>query len=201
MSNLQQPTKALTTTIHFKKLDMKKCKNCSEPFQFRFSTLEKYCWKEECKIVDVMQKIEQRQKLEQKTWNIKKKELKQNLMTTSDYLKITQQVFNRFIRLRDKDENCISCNKPCKKENAGHYYSQGGHSNVRFSEDNCHLQCEACNTFLSGNLLNYQIGIKIRIGEARLMELQAIAHLEKKWTKTELIEITKKYKEKCKMLM
>ena len=179
---------------------MKKCKNCSEPFQFRFNTLEKYCWKEECKIIDVLQKIESREKSEAKTLNITKKKMKENLMTTSDYLKITQQVFNRFIRLRDKDENCISCNKPCKKENAGHYYSQGGHSAVRFDEDNVHLQCEHCNTFLSGNLLNYQVGIQIRIGVGKLLELQAKAHEVKKWSKQELIEITKKYKEKCKML-
>jgi hypothetical protein len=94
--------------------------------------------------------------------------------------------------------NCISCNKPCKKENAGHYYSQGGHSNVRFNEDNVHLQCEACNTYLSGNLLNYQIGIKERIGSQKLMELQAIAHETKKWTKDELKEIIETYKQKLK---
>jgi hypothetical protein len=57
-----------------------------------------------------------------------------------------------------------------------------------------HLQCEACNTYLSGNLLNYQIGIKERIGAQRLMELQAIAHEVKKWTKDELKEIIEIYK-------
>ena len=93
---------------------------------------------------------------------------------------------------------CISCNKPPKKENAGHYYSQGGHSAVRFDEDNVHLQCEACNTYLSGNLLNYQIGIKERIGAQRLMELQAKAHEVKKWTKDELKQIIEIYKQKLK---
>jgi hypothetical protein len=92
-------------------------------------------------------------------------------------------VFNKFIRVRDKGLNCISCNKPCKKENAGHYYSQGGHSNVRFDEDNVHLQCEACNTYLSGNLLNYQIGIKERIGSQRLMELTRQSARNKKMDK------------------
>ncbi len=123
-----------------------------------------------------------------KEWNKKKKKLVENLKTANDYLKIAQQVFNKFIRVRDAGLNCISCNKPCKKENAGHYYSQGGHSNVRFNEDNVHLQCEACNTYLSGNLLNYQIGIEKRIGAQRLMELQAKAHEVKKWTKDELKE-------------
>ena len=122
----------------------------------------------------------------------------ENLKTSNDYLKIAQQVFNKFIRKRDAGLNCISCNKPCKKENAGHYYSQGGHSAVRFNEDNVHLQCEACNTFLSGNLLNYQVGIEKRIGSQKLMELQAIAHDVKKWSKEELKELIDVYKQKLK---
>ena len=133
-----------------------------------------------------------------KEWNKKKKKLVEDLKTTSDYLKIAQQVFNCYIRKRDNGLNCISCDKPCKKENAGHYYSQGGHSNVRFSEENCHLQCEHCNTYLSGNLLNYQIGIEKRIGAQRLMELQGKAHEVKKWTKDELKEIIEIYKNKLK---
>jgi hypothetical protein len=60
------------------------------------------------------------------------------------------------------------------------------------------LQCEACNTYLSGNLLNYQIGIKERIGAQRLMELQGKAHETKKWTKDELKEIIEIYKNKLK---
>jgi hypothetical protein len=133
-----------------------------------------------------------------KDWNKKKKKLVEELKTVNDYLKIAQQVFNKYIRQRDTGLNCISCNKPCKKENAGHYYSQGGHSNVRFNEDNVHLQCEHCNTYLSGNLLNYQIEIKERIGAERLMNLQAIAHDVKKWSKDELKELIQVYKQKLK---
>lgn len=168
----------------------KKCFNCKEEYT-PFNTLQKFCLKLECiKVMVESQKL--------KEWNKKKKRMIEDLKTTSDYLKIAQQVFNRYIRHRDNGLNCISCDKPCKKENAGHYYSQGGHSNVRFSEENCHLQCEHCNTYLSGNLLNYQIGIEKRIGSQKLMELQAIAHETKKWTKDELKEIIKTYKQKLK---
>jgi hypothetical protein len=124
--------------------------------------------------------------------------MKNDLKTTSDWLKEAQVVFNKYIRERDKGFNCISCEKPPLKKNCGHYYSQGGHSNVRFDEDNCHLQCEHCNTYLSGNLLNYQIGIEKRIGADRLIELQGRAHLEKRWSVDELKEIIKTYKQKIK---
>jgi hypothetical protein len=135
------------------------------------------------------------EEIKEKTWKQKKTKMQNDLKTTQDWLKEAQVVFNKFIRLRDIGLVCISCNLPPKKKNAGHYYSQGGHSNVRFDEDNVHLQCEACNTHLSGNLLNYQIGIEKRIGAEKLIELQGRAHLEKRWTVEEIKNIIKKYKD------
>jgi len=126
--------------------------------------------------------------------------MKEDLKTTQDWLKEAQTIFNKYIRLRDMGLLCISCNTIPKKKNAGHYFSSGGHSNVRFDEDNVHLQCEHCNTYLSGNLLNYQIGIEKRIGAEKLIELQGKAHLEKRWTVDELKEIIKEYKTKVRQL-
>lgn len=126
--------------------------------------------------------------------------MKTDLKTTQDWLKEAQTIFNQYIRLRDQGQLCISCNTIPKKKNAGHYYSQGGHSNVRFDEDNVHLQCEACNTYLSGNLLNYQIGIEKRIGAEKLIELQGKAHIEKRWSVEELKELIRIYKIKVKQL-
>jgi hypothetical protein len=134
----------------------------------------------------------------QKQWKAKKTRLKKELMSLQDWLKLAQMTFNKYIRHRDKGMSCISCDKPPKKANAGHYFSQGGHSNVRFNEDNVHLQCEHCNSYLSGNLLNYRIGIEKRIGTARLIVLEVIAHETKKWTVQELNEIIETYKRKLK---
>ena len=167
-----------------------RCKNCKDQFE-PVKFLQKYCFKPEC--VKVWVETENA-----KQWTKKKSQMKADLTTLSDYLKLTQQVVNKYIRLRDEGLNCISCDLPPKKKNAGHYYSQGGHSAIRFDEDNIHLQCEHCNTFLSGNLLNYQIGIEKRIGGEKLMQLQAKAHDVKKWTKEELKEIIEIYKKKIK---
>ena len=169
---------------------MSRCKNCKEKFE-PIKFLQKYCLKDECLRVFVAD-------VKEKTWKKTKAKAKLDLMTLSDYLKLTQQIFNKYIRLRDKHELCISCQKPPKKQNAGHYFSSGGHSNVRFDEDNVHLQCEHCNTFLSGNLLNYQIEIEKRIGAKKLIELQAKAQVVKKWSIDELKEIMVIYKKKIK---
>jgi len=162
----------------------KKCKQKFEPIRFN----HKYCLQDDCIRAFVAE-------VKEKTWKETKTRMKTDLKTTQDWLKEAQVVFNRFIRERDQGQLCISCNTIPKKKNAGHYYSQGGHSNVRFDEDNVHLQCEACNTHLSGNLLNYQIGIEKRIGAEKLIQLQGKAHIEKRWSIEELKNIIKKYKD------
>jgi hypothetical protein len=164
-----------------------RCKNCKQKFEpIRF--LHKYCLQDDCIRAFVAE-------VKEKTWKETKTRMKTDLKTTQDWLKEAQTIFNQYIRLRDQGLNCISCDKPPLKKNCGHYYSQGGHSNVRFDKDNCHLQCEHCNTYLSGNLLNYQIGIEKRIGAQKLLELQERAHTEKRWSVDELKNIIKKYKE------
>ena len=169
-----------------------RCKNCKEKFEpIRFNM--KYCTETEC-----LKAFSE--EIKAKTWKATQTRMKNDLKTTQDWLKEAQTIFNHFIRLRDNGLWCISCGLPPKKKNAGHYFSSGGHSNVRFDEDNVHLQCEACNTYLSGNLLNYQIGIEKRIGASKLIELQGKAHLEKRWTIEEIKEIIRIYKNKVNQL-
>ena len=167
----------------------KKCKDKFEPIRFN----HKFCLKDEC-IKAFVEEVKTRQ------WKETKTRMKNDLKTTQDWLKEAQTIFNKYVRLRDMGLVCVSCQQPPKKKNCGHYFSQGGHSNVRFDEDNCHLQCEHCNTFLSGNLLNYQIGIQKRIGAQKLLELQERAHVTKKWSIEELKEIIKTYKTKVREL-
>jgi len=169
-----------------------RCKNCKDKFEpIRFN--HKFCLKDEC-IKAFVEEVRTNQ------WKTTKTRMKNDLKTLQDWLKETQTIFNKYVRLRDQGLNCISCNKPPLKKNCGHYFSSGGHSNVRFDEDNCHLQCEHCNTFLSGNLLNYQIGIQKRIGAQKLLELQERAHVTKKWNVDELKEIIRIYKNKVNLL-
>ena len=169
-----------------------RCKNCKDKFEpIRFN--HKFCLKDEC-IKAFVEEVKTRQ------WKETKTRMKNDLKTTQDWLKEAQTIFNKYIRLRDTGLWCVSCNLPPKKKNAGHYFSSGGHSNVRFDEDNVHLQCEACNTFLSGNLLQYQIGIQKKIGAQKLRELEERAHVTKKWTIDELKEIIKTYKAKVNEL-
>jgi len=133
-----------------------------------------------------------------KNWKKTKKKMQENLETIQDLVKAAQIVFNKYIRLRDKHELCISCKQTPKKSNAGHYYNANNHWNVRFDENNVHLQCEHCNTFLSGNLINYRENLLKKIGEVEFQLLEAEANKTRKFTKEELKEIIDIYKKKIK---
>ena len=170
---------------------MKKCRNCQERFTPIRSTLEKYCQKDECIRAMVCETKE-------KLWKQNKKKMKEDIMTVQDYMKIAQQTFNKYIRLRDRGKNCISCGKSPKKENAGHFYSAGTHTAVRFDERNVHLQCEHCNTFLSGNLLNYREKLLIKLGFEEFERLSVDAMKTRKYTREELKEVISIYKQKIK---
>ena len=93
------------------------------------------------------------------------KEAKQKLKSRSDWLKDTQVIFNKYIRLRDQNDGCISCGSTSASSyHAGHYRSIGSAGHLRFNEHNCHRQCAACNTHLSGNLIRYRLGLIRKIG-------------------------------------
>jgi hypothetical protein len=171
---------------------MPRCKNCKNKFEaVRFN--QKFCLDAECVRVWVESE-------KAKQWKEKKQKMQQELETIQDYIKMTQIIFNKYIRLRDKGQNCISCLKPALKENAGHFFNANNHWNVRFDERNVNLQCEHCNTYLSGNLIEYQRNLIEKIGLEEYTFLAWEARKTRKFTKDELKEIITEYKQKVKQL-
>lgn len=172
---------------------MPRCKNCKQKFdQVRFN--QKFCLDPECVKVWVAQ-------AKDKEWKKTKKKMQADIETVQELMKAAQIVFNKFIRIRDKDQPCISCGSKLEnKFDAGHYFSSGGHKAVTFDEDNVHGQCVACNQWKHGNLIQYQIGIEQRIGGERLIQLHEKAHQSVKYTREDLRNLIITYKQKIKNL-
>jgi hypothetical protein len=168
----------------------KPCKKCGEKFT-PYRTFDKFCY--------VCKKTEEALKNLEKIKKEKKKKQKEDLLTLQDYLKLAQQVFNKYINARDRGKNCISCFKPIKgRVNASHYYNANNHYSLRFDEDNVHSSCITCNQFLSGNLIQYRKGLLERIGEAKISRLDELSNVTRKFTKEELKELIIEYKERIK---
>lgn len=119
------------------------------------------------------------------------------------------QVFNEYIRKRDKDLPCVSCDfvphynekgeYVTRQIHAGHYRPAGNVAILRFDERNVHSQCSICNNHLSGNLVNYRKELIKRIGLDQVEELEA-TNQPKSYTIEEYAEIIKTYKQKIKDL-
>lgn len=176
------------------KLNKRKCKQCGEVFQ-KVQTLQFVCTPR-CGIEYAKQ---QREKKEIEGWKQRKKAVKQSLKTKQDYEKELQAVFNTFIRTRDKDKPCISCNRPLVgKFDAGHYFPVGTYKNLRYNEDNCFGQCVHCNQHKHGALNEYTIMLPNRIGKANFDKLVLDRLEERHYSIPELIEMKVKYKDLIK---
>ena len=147
----------------------------------------------ECAIVIARADIESRERKEIA-------EAKKKLKTRQQWLKDVQTIFNKYIRLRDYGQPCISCGRSNPvKQNAGHYRTVKASPELRFNPDNCHLQCEHCNTYLSGNIREYTPRLIEKIGQVRFDRINGPQE-QKKWTIDELIELKRQYQAKVREL-
>jgi hypothetical protein len=177
-------------------LKSKVCKNCKGWFEPN-KPLQNVCTLT-CAIQLARKKTEEK---EAKEWRVRKKEGKAKLKTLGEYEAEAREWFQRFIRLRDKDLACISCEREADSYDGGHYFKAELYSGLIFHEDNCHKQCKRpCNMDLHGNESNYRIGLVKKIGEERVKWLEENKDMLRtyKYSKAELIQIKEIYKGKVK---
>ena len=167
----------------------RKCKYCLERYTPKYSTTEP-CPKYECRL----------RHLEANTAKINRanKAIARNeIKSYAQRLGEAKKVFQRWIRLRDKDKPCISCGSISSTVwDGGHFKKAELYSGVIFNEYNVNIQCGKCNRFLGGNELNYRTGLIAKIGEQAVLNLEHLAEMSrmKKYTNEELEEIKLKYK-------
>ena len=93
------------------------------------------------------------------------------LKSRADWLREAQAAVNRYVRLRDREKGCISCDRPATWDgqwHASHFRSVGAASAVRFNLWNIHKACSVCNHHLSGNLAAYRPRLVALIGQKRV---------------------------------
>jgi hypothetical protein len=112
-----------------------------------------------------------------------------------------QKVFNAYIRQRDAGQACISCGSYNELQ-AGHYWSAGHYSWLRFNEMNVNHQCKRCNYFLSGNQAQYRIGLVRKYGEKAVdqLDLKAQIRTVTRWSRFELEALIKHYQQRLNEL-
>jgi len=176
----------------------KTCIVCKVPFT-PSNSLQRVCWyrddaKTNCASVYAR---EQRLKSQAKENKIKLGLIKHKSVLLSEL----QVIFNKYIRLRDNNQPCISCSRLLvDKFDAGHCFSVGSYPNLRFNEDNVHGQCVFCNRHNHGNHAEYLINLPSRIGEEKFKNLLNNRKNSLHLSKEEVEELKVTYKLKIKSL-
>lgn len=174
-------------------LKPKPCKSCGELFT-PGNSLQRACGVQ-CALRLAR---EQTAKAERKLLRARKEKLKPR----AQWMREAQTAFNAYIRARDADLPCISCGTfdPNIQYCAGHYLTRGAHPDLAFEPFNVHRQCNRrCNLELSGNIVNYRIGLLMRIGEEKVAWLEG-PHEPKKYSIEDLKAMKAEYKQKLKDL-
>lgn len=129
---------------------------------------------------------------------------------------LTQPVFNKFIRLRDRAENCISCGrcnaevestegwKPGGAWDCGHFLTVSSMPELRYNEMNAYKQCKSCNGGSNEFTKKrtsidkaYRVNLIVRIGIEKVEWLEG-PHEPRKYTCEELIELRAYYSKKIR---
>lgn len=179
---------------------MTKCPICKQPATQKFG-LKLFCGYEHAAQWAKSSLDKRKMKEKADARKIDRQKLK-SLKTRPEWLKELQTIFNKFIRLRDKDLPCVSCGHPddgSRQRHASHYKSVGGNPALRFDPNNCFASCSICNNYLSGNLVPYRVELIKRIGLAEVERLEGPQE-SLKLTIPEIQELIKVYKAKCKEL-
>lgn len=98
------------------------------------------------------------------------KKRKEGIKPRQKWLSELQALVNKYVRLRDQYDGCISCDKPATWQgqwHASHYYSRGHSSGLRFNLWNIHKSCSVCNSHLSGNIGQFTPRLIEKVGQDR----------------------------------
>lgn len=132
---------------------------------------------------------------------IETRRMRDKLKTRGQHLKEAQAEFNKYTRLRDDKDPCISCQKFHPGQyHAGHYLTTSARPDLRFDERNCHKQCAPCNNHLSGNIQEYRKHLIRKIGEDQVVDMETGLVGRADWSIDEIMAIRQLYKVKFNAL-
>lgn len=137
---------------------------------------------------------------------IKKTKVKKG--KTVNWLTLADKWFSLYIRIREADDNlivqCFTCGIPLNwrgkgaadksAAQCGHFVKRNVHA-LRYSEENCHVQCSHCNKDLQGNDRKYTLKLVAKYSLDFVLYLDSFKGGKHK-SKAELQQIALRYYDK-----
>lgn len=184
-----------------------KCKVCGT-YYVKSQSLQKVCGVNCAIKLSQQQSRKAREQIERKE-RIKTRKrmtaLKEKNKTHNELIKEAQSAVNRYIRLRDRNQCCISCGMPLVSEqlgggfDAGHYRSRGSAPHLRFYTLNIFGQCKKCNRYLGGNYHQFRLGLIDRLGIEKVEQIEA-DNRSRHYSDEDLRRIKQIFNKKCHLI-
>ena len=157
---------------------MKKCRVCRQPFEPR-PPRALVCSEDCAGAFAVSKRLKEERRAEKAAQALERKDTKarkEKLKSLSQLAKEAQREVNRYVRARDFNEGCISCDKPATWQgqwHASHFRSVGAAKQHRFNLWNINKSCSVCNNWKSGNIGEYAPRLFQKIGQEKYQFLVA----------------------------
>jgi hypothetical protein len=103
---------------------------------------------------------------------VKRESLKKISVLEEECRKIVQHI----ARIRDRNDECISCELPANWDgqwHGSHFRSHGACSALQFNLWNIHKSCWICNKLYSGRIDQYEVKLVQKVGQERVDWLKA----------------------------
>ena len=152
-----------------KPIKPKTCRICKAKYTPRAST-QVVC-SPQCAIELVKRKSIAKERTEKRLERVKTKKAIDSIKTLTELANEAQFYVNKYVRLRDEKQGCISCDKDRYwhgQWHASHLKSRGANSALRFHLWNIHKACSVCNNYLSGNVAEFERRLRVRIGDDKV---------------------------------
>ena len=196
-------------TLQTTKRRPKTCPECG----YRFvptRPMQPVCEKHACMVAYAV-KVAEKSKAKREA-NAKKSERaeikarKEKIKTRGEYVKDLGVAHRAWVRARDEGKECISCptilvkrGAPGGDYDAGHYRGVGRAKHLEFADMNVNGQCKSCNDHGKGMYLEQRPKMIDRYGLTAVEALEADQE-PRKYSISELVEMTKLYREKLREL-
>jgi 5-methylcytosine-specific restriction endonuclease McrA len=110
-------------------------------------------------------------------------------------------VFRKYIQLRDEGKPCFICGAFIKKGNSEVcHYIRRANLPTRFHVMNAHLGCIECNRFDEMHEMKYEQKLVLKYGIEKVVELESLKRSLMKPTRSDLIELLEDFKLRIKEL-
>jgi hypothetical protein len=154
----------------------KTCKVCKQKFIPRRDMQSCCSYPAQCEAIRAEQVLAKKLARDQKAQRQETRAKRLELKPRQKWLKEAEAAVNRYCRLRDYNDGCISCDKLASwhgQWHASHWRSVGASSATRFNLWNIHKSCSICNNWKSGNLADYTPALEQKIGPVKLEWLKS----------------------------